>query len=175
MLTEAQERFLKTIPEDKIAQVKPWDPRTHEVARKLKAEIKSVAPEVEVLYTGASALGIPGINDIDICILSPRKDFEKHLPNLEKVLGKPQKVGEENIRWVHIEIEGFEVDAHMTDPDNEQLQGHLRLVEILKDNPRLLKEYTKIKEQASGLLYREYQRRKYEFYNRVLPEKKKAP
>lgn len=168
MLTEAQERYLKTIPEDKIAVVKSWDPRTQEVAKRLGEQIKSADPEVEVLYTGASTLKIAGINDIDMCILSPPKDFEKHLPNLKKVLGEPSKVGKENVRWEHINVEGFEVDVHMTDPKNEQLQGHLRLVEILKSNPKLLAKYEKLKLEANGLPYREYQRRKYEFYNKVL-------
>jgi len=38
----------------------------------------------------------------------------------------------------------------------------------LKNNPDLLKEYETIKEKAKDLNYKEYQRAKYEFYNRIL-------
>jgi len=39
---------------------------------------------------------------------------------------------------------------------------------LLKTNANLLKEYEKIKEEAKDLTYKQYQTRKYEFYNRIL-------
>lgn len=168
MLTETQERYLETIPEDKITVIKPWDPRCVAVANQIIKAIKAAEPDLEILYTGASALGVPGVNDLDFSVLCPRDDFEKHLPNLEKVLGKPQKIGKENVRWEGLNFEGYEVDVHMTDPKSPDLKEHMRLFEILKNDPERLREYTKLKESSNGIPYREYQRRKYEFYNRVL-------
>lgn len=169
MLTEAQEKFLRTISNDKIVVMKPWNPKTREVAQKLIARIKAADIELEILYMGASALGVAGINDIDIAILCPAKDFTRHLPKLEPILGKPSKISQKNVWWEDgLVIEGYLVEVYMTDPNSPALQEHFKIFEILKDDDKLRTEYQRIKENANGLLYREYQKRKYEFYNRVL-------
>ena len=46
----------------------PWTPRVHEVASALIRRINDAAPELEVLFMGAAALGLPGKNDIDLDI-----------------------------------------------------------------------------------------------------------
>ena len=168
MLTEVQKKYLDTLPLDKKVSIKPWDPKTVEVAHRLIEAIKNADPKVNVIYTGASALGVPGINDIDFTITCPIEDFQKHLPKLASVLGEPQKIGKENIRWEGVEKEGYVIDVHMTDPNNPFLQEHIRLFELLKNNPELLKEYAELKESLDGQSYVEYQRQKYEFYNRIL-------
>lgn len=159
---------MQTIPEDRVAVAKPWDPRTKVVARRLIKKIKAANSDVEVYYTGASALKLPGENDLDFTILCPKEDFSKHLPKLESMLGKPQKVGKENIRWEGIEIEGFPADIYLTDDSSGAFKEHLQLFKLLKNNRKLWEEYKIFKEQTSGLPYREYQRRKYELYNKVL-------
>lgn len=168
MLTEAQERYLRTISGSKIVEIKPWDPKTVEVAARIVQAIKMADPELEVIYTGASALGILGKNDLDFTIPCPVQDFTKHLPNLVSVLGQPEKVGKENIRWEGIQKEGYAVDVHMTDPNNPFLKEHIRLFDLLKNNAELLNEYKKLKEKSNGVSHKEYQRKKYEFYNKVL-------
>jgi len=62
----------------------------------------------------------------------------------------------------------FIVDVHMTDPNSPSLKEHIRLFELLKNSPELLNEYEILKVKSNGINYREYQRKKYEFYNRVL-------
>lgn len=167
MLTDVQRKYLETISDTKIIHIKPYNPKCNEVAHKLIEQIKS-SSTLDVLYTGASALGISGVNDIDFTILCPRLDFQKYLPRIEKILGKPQKIGEQNIRWEGIEIGGVAVDVHMTDPNNPFLAEHIQLFELLKNNRRLLKEYEELKQKCDGFSYKEYQRAKYEFYNKVL-------
>ncbi len=168
MLTEAQKKYLETLPTGKIVHIKPWDPKAREVAYRLIQAIKNSDSEVDVIYIGASALGVAGMNDIDFTITSPVYDFHKHIDKLTPVLGPPQKIGKENVRWEGIGYDGYIVDVHMTDPSNPFLQEHMKLFELLKSNPALLKEYSELKEQCDGLDYKEYQTRKYEFYNRVL-------
>ena len=168
MLTENQEKYLQTISESKNTEIKPWNPKTREVAYRLIDAIKNADPELGIIYTGASALGISGVNDLDFTVTCPIEDFGKHLPNLIEILGNPQKIGKENIRWEGIQKEGFIVDVHMTDPDNPSLKEHIRLFELLKNNSELLNEYEVLKIKSNGASYREYQRRKYEFYNKVL-------
>jgi GrpB-like predicted nucleotidyltransferase (UPF0157 family) len=169
MLDEKEEKYLQTIPESELVAIGPWDPETEIIAKRLMDDIKSAVPALEVMHTGAAALKISGQNDIDFSILSKPEDFDKYLPALVKVLGEPKKKGVENVRW-EINIEGYPVDVHMTDKSSQGFKRHKRVFELLRDDPRLLKEYERLKEQSAGLSMREYQRRKYEFYNKILAE-----
>lgn len=168
MLTERQEKYLQTISKDKIAEIKPWNPRVKSAAFKLMDKIKSVVPALDVFYSGASALEIAGQNDIDITIKCPVDDFGKYLPDLKLILGEPNKIGKEDIRWEPIYIESYEAEIHMTDPNSPALQEHIRIFELLKDNNALRLEYERLKQKCNGVSYREYQKRKYEFYNKTL-------
>ena len=167
MLTKNQRKYLETISESEIAVIKPWDHKTTEIANELMEKIKSATPDLDVLYTGASALGIPGQNDIDFNILSPTQDFNKYLLDLIKVLGQPQKVGEKNVRW-EIVKDGYNIDVYLADADSRETREQKLVFMLLKDNPKLLEEYKDIKEASNGLPLREYMRRKYEFYNRII-------
>ncbi len=167
MLTESQSNYLLTIPETQIAVVNPWDPKAAQFAKELVAKINAVIPGVEVFWSGALALGISGLNDVDLSILSRPADFEKHLPKLVSVLGEPTKKNEENILW-RIILDGHKVDAYLGDKDSESIQLHKKIFNILKNDPKLLDEYRLLKEGANSLPFREYQKRKYEFYNRIL-------
>src|SRR3989344_1329948 len=99
MLTDAQIKYLQTIPETSIAEVKPWDAKAAQTAKDVIEKIKAILPDLEIFWSGALALGISGQNDIDLSILSSPLDFEKCLPGLISVLGEPQKKGKENIMW----------------------------------------------------------------------------
>lgn len=166
MLTIEQENYLQTLPDDPIT-VSPWDPNTNKIAGELITKIKIIFPELEVLYTGASALGIAGKNDIDISILDEIKNFEEHLPKFIELLGQPLKKGQKNIRW-EFNKDGYDVDVFLTDKNSPQIKEQKKTFELLRDNPLLLNEYRKIKETAYGLNRHEYQRRKYEFFNRII-------
>ncbi|MFH1528027.1 MAG: GrpB family protein [Bacteroidota bacterium] len=168
MLTKAQEKYLQTIPKDKIAEIKPWDPLIKMAALKLINCIKSAVPMLEVFYSGASALEISGQNDIDITIKCPLNDFGKYLPDLKIVLGEPDKIGKENIRWEPIYFDGYEAEVYMTDPNSPVLQEHIKIFELLKNKSALRQEYEQLKKECEGISYREYQKKKYEFYNRII-------
>lgn len=167
MLTDEQEKYLQTIPEEKSVNVYPWDPNTEIIAEKIMQKAKQAATNLEVLFMGASALKIPGQNDIDIYMLCSSQDFDEHLLKLKEVFGEPIKTSPTSIKW-EMDIEGFSVELYLTDPGTPQMHEQIRVYELLKDNPRLLEEYKQIKESANGMSMREYQRRKYEFYNRIL-------
>jgi GrpB-like predicted nucleotidyltransferase (UPF0157 family) len=167
MLNENQERYLETISDSEMVVIQPWNPKTELVAKKLMADIQSAVPDLEVFHTGAAALKISGKNDLDFSILGVPKDFDNYLPALVKVLGEPQKRGRENVRW-EITKDGFPVDVHLTDKDSLGWKEHKKVFELLRDNPRLLEAYRILKEQSAGVSLREYQRRKYEFYDKIL-------
>lgn len=166
MLTPNQEKYLNKIPESVTVEVKPFDPKTHDVANEIIGQVKNVAPGLQVLFMGASALGIAGQNDIDIYICSPREDFDKYLPSLKELFGE-NRPSISIIKW-ELQRGGFDVELYLTDPDTPSMQEQIQVFEILRRNPDLLKEYESIKKSSDGASFREYMRRKYEFFNKIL-------
>lgn len=86
MLTQNQEGYLKTVPDDKIAHVVAFDPATQTTAQEIIAELKSVLPAAEIYYIGSSKLGIAGENDIDMTVMGGN-DFEYYLAVMEQECG----------------------------------------------------------------------------------------
>lgn len=166
MLTSNQEKYLLTIPEDKVIFIKPFDPRVKEVARNIISKIKEVLPGTKILFMGASALGIAGQNDIDITILS-NGEFERHSNSLENLFGKPAKSNPTLVKWEFIQ-DSFEVELYLNNTMSPILQEQIDTFNLLKNNQELLKEYEQIKLEADSLSFREYMRRKYEFFNKIL-------
>ncbi|MCL5091064.1 MAG: GrpB family protein [Patescibacteria group bacterium] len=166
MLTQNQEKYLLTIPEDKVVKIFPYNSKAKLVAEEIISKIKETFPELEILFIGAAALGISGQDDLDINILSTSENFDKQLPGLVKIFGEPIIKGT-SIKW-SFEKEGYEVELYLTDKESVGFQEQLKVFDLLKNNVDLLKEYEELKSKANGVPFREYQRRKYEFYNRIL-------
>ena len=167
MLTENQEKYLKTIPEDKIASVKSFDPKVRDSSNEIVRQIKNKLPDLEVLFMGASALEIAGQNDIDINVLSTPNEYHKHSPALKELFGEPVKSNSNLIKCEFIK-DGFEVEVYLTDKNSPLLREQIETSTILKYNFDLRKQYEKIKLECNGLSFREYMRRKYEFFNKIL-------
>lgn len=166
MLDANQEKYLQKIPENQVASIKPFDPRAKSVVADIVAEIKHTAPDLKVLFMGAAALGIAGQNDLDLYIFCPEQDFEKYLPGLEAHFGKKIQ-GISIVKW-EFARDSFPVELYLTDPESPSMKEQIRMFEILKNDPKLLDEYEKIKLSSDGISFREYMRRKYEFFNRAL-------
>lgn len=169
MLTPNQQKYLLTIPEDKRAKINSFDPKVKETAEFLVQQIKSKLPDLEIFYGGASALGIAGQNDIDLNLLSVPEEYEKYLPSLIELFGQPAKSRPTLIKW-KFEKNGFDVELYLTDRSSLALQEQIKTFKLLRDNPTYLKDYEQIKLSSDGLAFREYIRRKYEFFNRILKE-----
>ena len=167
MLTEGQIKYLATVPEDKKMVVKPWDPKGLDIANQIIMDIKSVEPDLEVILLGSLPLKIAGQEDIDISALCVKSEQPKHLNNFKKLFGEPGRYGENSTGW-DFERDGFSVSVWLTDPTADTTKAQIQVFNLLRDNPDLLKEYEKIKLEAKDLSYKEYQVRKYEFYNRIL-------
>src|SRR2546423_11533243 len=89
MLTDAEERYLLTIPEDKNLSIIPYDDKLAIIAKSLISKVKDKVPEIEVLFIGASRLGISGQGDIDLDALSSVDNFKRYLPTLKQIFGDP--------------------------------------------------------------------------------------
>ncbi|OGD06817.1 hypothetical protein A3H89_04700 [Candidatus Amesbacteria bacterium RIFCSPLOWO2_02_FULL_48_11] len=66
------------------------------------------------------------------------------------------------------------MELYLTDLGNEIYNTSMKeqndIFNILKTNPDILKEYEDLKISLNGQSFREYQRQKYKFYNRVLSQ-----
>ena len=167
MLTSDEENFLKTIPASKKVSIKPFDPRIKDISKNLILDIKNVCSDLEIIHMGASGLEISGQNDIDIYALANPIDFDKYLPALTKLLGEPLHSHKSFVEWKFFK-EGFEVEFYLTDPDSSSMQRQIKVFNILKSTPKLLEEYKNMKESMNGKSFRDYQRKKYEFYAKIL-------
>jgi inorganic pyrophosphatase len=164
MLTKDERNYLKKIPASKKVYIKPFNPKAKAVGKSIIAKIKKVLPKSKILFMGATALGIAGQNDIDIYVLSSREKFREYLPALEKLFGNPKNTHETFIEWGFIENE-FPVELYLTELPERQI----KVYETLKSNKKLLKEYEKLKSSFDGKSYKDYQKAKCEFYNRIQP------
>jgi len=157
---------------DSIFHLKPWAPRLTEVANSIIKKIHQATPELEVLFMGAAALGLPGKNDIDLDILCDINHLAKYKDILTPVLGEPKESTDKLVAWEFTQ-EGFEIDAILSDPATSHVPEQLATFEKLKSDPGLLEEYKRLKETCDGMPYSEYEQRKKSFFNeRVLAGRK---
>jgi len=120
-------------------------------------------------FGGASALGIAGQNDIDINVLATPEEYEKDSAIIEKIFGEPKRRGA-SIKWEFIK-NGFDVELYLTNKNSPNLQDQIRVFEILSHNKELRDEYERTKLPYGPIDFKEYMRKKYEFFNKILPGK----
>ncbi|MCR4277723.1 MAG: GrpB family protein [Candidatus Berkelbacteria bacterium] len=168
MLTPAQEGYLATVREERIAHIHPFDPETQMTAQEIIGEVKSDHPNTEIYYIGSSKLGIAGENDIDLSIFVG-KDFEDCLSRLARRYGEPTHRSRKSnyVNWEFIR-NGFPIELHLGDFVDAGFKEQLATQKILENDGKLRKEYEKLKLQCDGLPWKEYLIKKYEFWNRIL-------
>lgn len=169
MLTAGQIRYLATIPDNKKMVVKPFNPKGLDVANQIIADIKSVEPDLEIILLGSLPLKISGQEDIDISAFCIKSEQPKHFDNFKRLFGEPTRQGKNSTGW-DFQKDEFSVSVWLSDPTAETTKAQVEVFNLLKSHPALLREYEKIKEKAKDFPYKEYQRKKYEFYNRILKE-----
>jgi hypothetical protein len=147
---------------DKIFHIQSWTPRVREVAEALISRIHAITPELEVLFMGAAALGLPGKNGIDLDIICDTADIALYTQRLISVLGEPKEMKDKLTAW-EFELDGFEIDAILSDPKISHVPLQRKRFEVLKENPKLLDEYKELKIASDGLPYDEYEQRKLTF------------
>ena len=153
---------------EKIFRMQPWTLKIQEAAQSLINELHEITPELEVLFMGAAALGLPGKNDIDLDILCKQEDMADYVQKLTPVLGEP-KDSDDNLAVWDFTYRGFTIDAILSDPSTSHVPEQKRVFERLKTNPELLGEYRELKASCDGLPYTTYEKRKKIFFtDRVL-------
>ena len=164
MLTLGQKEYLSKLSPDRAnlpVIIKPYDPQTKIIAGNITKLIKEKIFDADIRFMGASALGISGQNDIDIYILCSDEAKEEYTLKLSGVFGNILKN-----KW-HWLKDGYEVSVCIKDPKDKKFKEQLDIFEAFKNN-NILKEYENLKISMNGKSYQEYQKAKYEFYNRIL-------
>lgn len=167
MLTSDEEDYLRKIPSDKKVNIKPFSKLVHKTAHSLIGQIQEALPGLQVRHMGASALEISGQNDIDIYVFSKPADFKKYALVIEKLFGAPRNSKYDSIAW-NFNKNGFSVELYLTDPTSEPMKRQIAVFKALEKNSDLRKRYESLKEKFNGHSFREYQKRKYEFYHSIL-------
>ena len=167
MLSPDENKFIQSIPKDKIVQIFPFDPKVTQAAEEIINQVHTFFPDLKIVHMGASGLKISGQNDIDLYILSPWREFDKYLHGLIKIFGTPKFKRRGSVAW-DFNRNGFPVELYLTDPTSEPMKRQIRVYETLKSNPEILKEYEELKHEMNGKSFREYQKQKYEFYHKIL-------
>lgn len=165
-LTEPQEKYLATIPEEKKITIQEFDPAVKVASDKIVAKIKAIKPDWNVWPMGSSELGIAGQNDIDINIPVRADQYRDYLPTLKELFGPPRQENKLPIKW-EFQQDGFDVELYLTDTNSEGFKEHSDTFWMLKEHPGLTKRYEELKKSANGESFREYMRRKYEFFNEI--------
>lgn len=163
MLTKDEVNYLAKIDPIQKTTVFSFDPKAKSTGDMLVKKIKNRLPKVEILFMGATALEIAGQNDIDIYVLSKPNNFDKYLPDLKSLFGKPKNTHNTFIEWSFYQ-DGYPVELYLTEPPDRQI----KVYKILKANPKLLKEYEQLKLKYNDKSFQDYQKAKYEFYNKIL-------
>ncbi|KKR30453.1 hypothetical protein A2715_04515 [Candidatus Woesebacteria bacterium RIFCSPHIGHO2_01_FULL_39_32] len=150
--------------------IENYDPRSTLVGRKIVRDIKKHIPNLKVHFHGSSALQIQGQNDIDLLLEGKLEEFDKFLPELTQLFGKPIKRGKKYIEW-HFRREKYKVELLLIDPKSRMFKELITVYLVLRSDKKLLKEYEQIKLNSNGLSPREYQKNRLEFYNKLLSVK----
>jgi GrpB-like predicted nucleotidyltransferase (UPF0157 family) len=149
-------------------KVYEWTPRLKVAAHELMTKIRAVAPELEVLFMGAAALGLPGKNDIDLDILCDQQDIRAYAEILNPILGSPQQVSERMAVWNYLH-DGIEIDCILSDPNtpDSHVPRQKKVFEKLKADPGLQARYKQLKYDCDGLPYAQYEAKKKAFFQEV--------
>jgi GrpB-like predicted nucleotidyltransferase (UPF0157 family) len=167
MLTPDEIDYLNKIPKDKKVKIYPFDPGIVEIAEEIINSVHERYPNLEIKHMGASALKTSGQNDLDIYMFSDPKNFDKYLPGIIEIFGKPLHKHEIFCEW-KFQKSGFDIELYLTEKNSETMRKQIDVFEILKNNSALLKEYEQLKDSMNGKSFSEYQEKKYEFYHKIL-------
>ena len=145
------------------AAVKPWDPRSGEVARRVFTLIESVFPEAVIEHIGSTAVpGCDGKGVIDLMLIYPSGELERAKHAVDR-LGfqrweapgahpdtRPVRIGA-------VDHDGtrFRIHVHLIAPESEEVEQQRRFRDRLLADPTLVQEYVATKRAiiAQGITY----------------------
>lgn len=170
MLNQDEENYLAKISDGRVVVVKPYDKRVAEIAKEIISKIKDKHPELEIIHMGASGLKISGQGDVDIYAFAKPDSFKIYLPTFTQLFGQPKSTNPDSIAW-ELVIEDYPVELYLTNPDSTPMKRQITVFNVLRNNSKLLSKYEQLKADMNGKSFKEYQRKKYQFYHEILSDR----
>lgn len=119
----------------------------------------------EVESIGSVAYKIPA-GDVEVGVYPNEGKFTQVVEILKKEFGAPETERED---FVKFEIEVGEIEASINIYQGHEALFCRNFTKYMLNHPELIEEYKKIKQEFS-CSKREYQKQKYKFYDKILPE-----
>jgi len=94
-------------------------------------------------------------------------DFDKQKPLIKTLFGEPKNQKYDSVAW-EFERDHHEVQLYLTDPSSPPMKKQIAVFQTLQKDENLRKKYEKMKEEMNGESFRDYQRKKYEFYHQII-------
>lgn len=169
MLTAEQEKWIAHLSDSDKIRIVPFDSDAERKFYKVKLKIqRSLSGGIKVEHHGATRLGISGQDEIDVYVPVSPKDFDSLTEPLTKLFGQPRSLYPmERARFV-TEEDGKHIDVFLINEESCGWIDGVRFESYLKNHPRDLEAYRKLKEDGGGLSVKEYYRRKIQFINNIL-------
>ncbi|MEI6659967.1 MAG: GrpB family protein [bacterium] len=167
MFTPDQQKVLNHL--DK-GNVHPFNPDSEAIFQEMKRKIAStLGADIEVLHRGSTSLGIAGQREVDIYIPVQDSQMQEVVAKLQELFGIPPKSIYESERVKFLQdANGVRVEIMVVNRDHKSWIEGEAAFKYIESHPEAKEEYEKLKIEASGLPYKEYQAKKVEFLNRIL-------
>ena len=173
MITTNQQKWIDHLSDEDKIVIKPYDQTCNEKFEKVKNKIHFfLGKNIEIKHCGATSLGISGQDEIDIYIPVIKKYFNNYIPKLTKLFGEPRShYPLKRARFV-TEVDKKHIDVFLINSESDDWINSVNFENYLRNNPKFLERYKKLKEDGNGLSVKEYYKRKTEFINEILKKVK---
>ena len=159
--------FSYTYSNTKKVLIQEYNPKAKEIALYFMNTLKKTLPELQVEYIGSSSFGIAGEPEIDLYVKANSTAFPKYVPLLNKILGRPSRIGKTLVQWFFT-YKDYKMDIALIDPSSHQYKEEMKIIEVFRQNKEILHEYDKLKHSAIGKTIRHYQQKKLAFFDWVM-------
>jgi len=162
--------FTKDNSKTKTVSINRFDPKVKQLGNTLQRDLKKNLNIDTVHFVGSAALEIAGQRDVDILVEVPRSEFKRYIPMINTLYGKPAKVvRDELVEW-HFNKGDCAVQVVLIDTKSSLLKMQkVTFRELSKEHNRLA--YQKLKESSDGVTIYEYEKRRLEFFNKMLKKR----
>ena len=135
------------------------EPNEHifEIQNRYLEVVKEALPERHIEMVGGMAVPMTGRPELDILILTDDPEGDtKHL----EAIGFQHRGVADDAFYLKQMVEGVEVTLQIMREDNKMVSIHRGLIELLRQDEPLRKEYEEFKKTLSGLPRDEYKKQK---------------
>lgn len=155
-----------TYPSNKYVKIYPYDPKITKIGEDIIQQIHTYYPHLDVHFIGSAVFKIAGQRDIDLVIDCKPENFNQYLPGLITVLGSPTKIRTDHVEWT-THKDTCSVDVLLLDKNHPISRKTIEICERIGANEKYIRQYEKLKLSSNGVSYREYKRRRIEFFNKI--------